>query len=307
MRIEILDKSLMNSYDPYFRKRRIKRKIRKAMKGKETVLMIDYGFGPDLPRNVLAYIEDTDRDILDALTMASTEADIEGGLKCVSRLNDCVEGIHTRGYKLDPNTLVKNIITRPLVLPDGLYPCVEITLHKNSLIPYPRKKIIQIETGMSAEPDFYLMDETDDGKTVQELMLEIAEQKEMMGEHIEASQLRKMLVHSRVYIRGKEISPNIELGKLTTKPMIVNADLIDMTSINWVRMYEGGGPRAAAMSPRVVEEVDDKVSSVVDRLGVEEGDDAFNYCPWCGASIAPRLVECPHCDADLTKDQYQSS
>lgn len=105
-----------------------------------------------------------------------------------------------------------------------------------------QKKILMIDSGLTDNPDFYVISPDDEEKTLTALILEIAERKETEGQEggIEANRLRNQLQNHRMYSKGREIPANIPISQLNFEMQFHNDEGVQVAEINLQRQQTGG-------------------------------------------------------------------
>ena len=105
-----------------------------------------------------------------------------------------------------------------------------------------QKKMIMIDSGLSSEPDFYVLSPEDDSKTLSELILEIAERKEAESEDgaMEATQMRGLIQSHRMYSKGREIPASTRIQNLNFDMQLINEENVQIAEINLQRQHTGG-------------------------------------------------------------------
>lgn len=103
----------------------------------------------------------------------------------------------------------------------------------------PEKTMIVLEAGLG-ETDYIIVDENDEEKSIGDLILDIAEEKQANGNNLDATKLRGMLETNRMYFKNREINPNLKVKDLNFDVTIYNDEGVNSASITLQEQHTGG-------------------------------------------------------------------
>jgi len=146
---------------------------------------------------------------------------------------------------------------------------------------------IRIEHGLYSDGDEIKIHGRDMNRTVLDTLIYYLDE---MSEG-DTARMRELLSTGIFFEKGRELSPYQLVKNLRWELEVTEQyETINVTTITIQWSHD---PYPESRSLDRTKTPDDL--TVVDRLGIE-GEDAFNYCTVCGASVPPGTTECPHCD-----------
>lgn len=121
--------------------------------------------------------------------------------------------------------------------------CILVNSKARKKMTQQQKKILKLDHGLGARPDYYSVGSEDEDKSIRDIVLEIAEEWEAKRNdagRMEATRLRGLLQSHNIYLQGREVSPDTKIADLNYDVEVIDNESAQVANINLQRQQTGG-------------------------------------------------------------------